>query len=121
MWAFLATIAAVLLMIFADQPRALGDGDLRRITAARLRHLVGVSWLAKGYRAPRSYSADHSMIYLLIADTCDLPGGVAARLGHHHGVGGRRLAVVRIALGMLAFNGLRWPARPLPLHVDGQR
>ena len=113
MWAFLAAIpAGLLLILFADQPRARVAAA---IYAGSLLLAFGTSSayhrLAKSYRARKIMQrADHSMIYLLIAGTYVPICLVALPLGWGitmvSVVGG--MAVVGIALKMLAFNRLRW-------------
>jgi hemolysin III len=113
MWAFLAAIpAGLLLILFADQPRAR---TAAAIYTGSLLLAFGTSSayhrLAKSYRARKIMQrADHSMIYLLIAGTYVPICLVALPLGWGitmvSVVGG--MAVVGIALKMLAFNRLRW-------------
>ena len=113
MWAFLAAIpAGLLLILFADQPRARVAAA---IYAGSLLLAFGTSSayhrLAKSYRARKIMQrADHSMIYLLIAGTYVPICLVALPLGWGitmvSVVGG--MAVVGIALKMLAFDRLRW-------------
>jgi hemolysin III len=113
MWAFWAAIpAGLLLILFADQPRARMAAA---IYAASLLLAFGTSSayhrLAKSYRARKIMQrADHSMIYLLIAGTYVPICLVALPLGWGITmvsiVGG--LAVLGIALKMLAFSRLQW-------------
>ena len=113
MWAFLAAIpAGLLLILFADQPRARMAAA---IYAGSLLLAFGTSSayhrLAKSYRARKIMQrADHSMIYLLIAGTYVPICLVALPLGWGitmvSVVGG--LAVLGIALKMLAFSRLQW-------------
>jgi hemolysin III len=119
-WAFWTAIpAGVLLILFADQPRARTSAA---IYAGTLLLAFGTSAayhrLATTYRARKIMQrADHSMIYLLIAGTY-VPLCIVA-MPRDWGVtvlsivGG--MAVLGIALKMLAFHRLKWASYALYL------
>ena len=120
MWAFLLAIpAGVLLIVFADRPRARTSAA---IYIATLLAAFGTSSayhrLAKSYKARKIMQrADHAMIYLLIAGTyvpiclvampLDWGVTVMAIVG--------AMALLGIALKMLAFKRLQWVSYALYL------
>jgi len=119
-WAFLLAIpAGVLLILFADQPRARASAA---IYIATLLAAFGTSSayhrLAKSYRARKIMQrADHSMIYLLIAGTYVPICLVAMPLGWgvtFISIVGA-MAVLGITLKMLAFKRLQWVSYALYL------
>ncbi len=120
MWAFLIAIpAGVLLILFANQPRARTSAA---IYTATLLAAFGTSSayhrLAKSYKARKIMQrADHSTIYLLIAGTYVPFCLVAMPLGW--GVTFisivSAMAVLGIALKMVAFKRLQWASYALYL------
>lgn len=120
MWAFVLAIpAGVLLILFADQPRAR---PAAAIYVASLLAVFGTSSayhrLAKSYRARKIMQrADHAMIYLLIAGTyvpiciVALPLGWGITMVSIVGA----MALLGIALKMLAFTRLQWVSYALYL------
>jgi len=120
MWAFLLAIpAGVLLILFADQPRAR---PAAAIYVASLLAVFGTSSayhrLAKSYRARKIMQrADHAMIYLLIAGTYVPICLVAMPLGWGITMVAivSAMALLGIALKMIAFTRLQWVSYALYL------
>lgn len=116
---WLAIPAGVLLILFADQPRARTSAAIYTVTLlAAFGTSSAYHRLAKSYRARKIMQrADHAMIYLLIAGTYVPICLVAMPLGWGVTVMAivGAMALLGIALKMLAFKRLQWVSYSLYL------